>query len=82
MYPNWNDIELCISCGHCVAICPKDAISHFEIKKNHLYEINTGFLPDYEQVSELIKARRSIRVFKKKQVDKNYITYVNKKLKD
>ncbi len=59
-------IRSCFQCGHCIAICPKGAISFenvdavdVELEKTHL---------DVQALSNLIKMRRSIRNFKEKPV--------------
>lgn len=55
--------ELCIECGHCLAICPKDAISHSSFAKNRLHGINKEILPSADQILELMRSRRSNRAF-------------------
>jgi len=65
--------ELCISCGHCVAICPQGAISHIDFSPDNIKPINHDLIPSIEQISELLKARRSIREFKDKPVEKELI---------
>ena len=57
-YPN-----RCIECGHCVAICPSDAICHTTFPTEKVHRINSDILPSPKQMSEIIKARRSNRVF-------------------
>lgn len=65
--------ELCISCGHCVAVCPQGAISHIDFSPGSLKPINHEFVPSIEQITELLKARRSIREFEDKPVEKELI---------
>jgi len=60
-------------CGHCVAICPKQAISHKEIHPEWIRPVIKENKPSYEQVLEMIRSRRSIRAFKDKSVDKEDI---------
>ncbi len=55
--------DLCISCGHCVALCPNGAISHTAFPEGKVPPIDTGLLPATAQVLELLRARRSARVF-------------------
>lgn len=65
--------ELCISCGHCVAVCPQGAISHIDFSPGSIKPINHDLIPSIEQITELLKARRSIREFKDKPVEKELI---------
>lgn len=65
--------EICIRCGHCVAVCPHGAISH-EIMSTEecppvLKELNLQ--PD--QVEQFLKSRRSVRVYRNKQVDRDLL---------
>jgi len=65
--------DLCFSCGHCVAICPQEAITHRDFPQGSVNQINLDILPSPEQVFELIKIRRSIRAFKDKPVERDSI---------
>ncbi len=65
----------CFMCGHCVAICPVEAVS-FEGEKygeNDVEDIGTGFGIDSATMLHAIKARRSIRQFKKQAVDRKVL---------
>lgn len=69
----------CILCGHCVAICPVDAI-RYEDKDGKPYEfeeikkINT--LVPYEALYKLMRSKRSIRHYKKELVPKTELQKV------
>jgi nitroreductase len=65
--------DLCISCGQCVAICKEKAISHLDISRDTIIPINKEKLPSLEQILELLRARRSIRAFLDKPVEKEKI---------
>lgn len=67
--------ERCIRCQHCMAVCPKGAISIFG--KNPSDSIpNAKELPSPALMEKLIKNRRSIRRYKKEGVDKNLIHHL------
>jgi ferredoxin len=65
--------DLRISCGHCVAICPQEAISHRDYPQGSVDQINRDILPSPEQIFESIKTRCSIRAFKDKPVENDFI---------
>lgn len=67
-----ND-ELCVSCGHCIAICPSNAISHIDFPNGSIKPVDQKIIPSVKQILELIRSRRSIRVFKYKSVEKEKI---------
>ena len=63
----------CISDGYCVAICPKNAIVHSEFPEGYVKPVNAENMPSSEEVLELLRTRRSIRVFKDKPVERQLI---------
>lgn len=63
----------CISCGHCVAICPQNAIRHSEFPSSKIQPIQAEKIPSPEQVMTLLKTRRSIRAFRNKALDEQTI---------
>lgn len=60
----------CVTCGHCVAICPPGALEHCRMTP----EDCTPLAPDWrispERMSQLVKARRSMRRFRPEPVDR------------
>jgi len=64
--------EQCNICGHCVAICPENALIHKEmpIEKFENLPVTTILSED---MRNLLLSRRSIRVFKEKPVPKELI---------
>lgn len=66
-YPRVLDETSCIGCQHCLAICPKGAISVFG--KNPDNSDIIGDMISSEQLENLIKARRSCRIFKQENID-------------
>lgn len=66
--------ERCIACGHCVAVCPTEALSHSRV---------TGCLPfqkdrsvSAEALEQSLKMRRSIREFKAAPVPREVLAHV------
>ena len=68
--------ELCNECGHCLLICPAQAITHEAIHPDRVRDVQKDLLPSYSQVDALIKARRSIRNFSEEPVEKELIEKV------
>jgi nitroreductase/NAD-dependent dihydropyrimidine dehydrogenase PreA subunit len=61
----------CITCGHCIAICPNDAILRKEM--DDLKDISKEVSISYEDMINLIRSRRSIRKFKPEPVPEDII---------
>ncbi|MEJ2251503.1 MAG: nitroreductase family protein, partial [Candidatus Lokiarchaeota archaeon] len=62
--------KICILCGHCIAICPTDAIEYDAEEKAREFEsVNQpSSLIDYETQLKFLQTRRSIRRYKNKDV--------------
>lgn len=67
-----NQEKLCLKCQHCMAICPTGALSILNKKPEDSID-NSHKLPDPKSMSEMIKTRRSVRKYKKKNLDKKLI---------
>lgn len=65
--------ELCINCGHCVAVCPKGAFSLETMTPEKIKAVRKELLPDPEQVEHFLKTRRSVRSFKRKSVPREIL---------
>jgi len=60
----------CIECGHCVAVCPKNAIVLEDYPMSEILEYEKGrFEIDANQYLRSLKYRRTIRHFSKRQVE-------------
>jgi nitroreductase/NAD-dependent dihydropyrimidine dehydrogenase PreA subunit len=58
----------CTGCGHCIALCPKDAITYDAHEKALEYpEMN---VLSFKDAVKLLSTRRSIRIYKNKDVPK------------
>jgi len=74
--PKAQNLEICVSCGHCAAICPTDSIVHSDFPAGYLHPVNKKNQPSSEEILELLRARRSIRVFRDKPVEKQQIEMI------
>lgn len=62
--------KACFKCGHCVAICPKNAVCTDEYNMEDVKEYNKEEFPiDADNLLNFIKFRRSIRHFKSSDVE-------------
>ncbi|WP_372753696.1 nitroreductase family protein [Labilibaculum sp.] len=62
----------CLKCQHCLAICPTTALSILGKKPENSVSTKAE-MPSPEAISRLIKTRRSIRKYKKENLDKTLI---------
>jgi nitroreductase/NAD-dependent dihydropyrimidine dehydrogenase PreA subunit len=63
--------QYCIGCGHCVAVCPHGAMTHWLVSPSQCTPIDATLQVSSEQMSHLLKQRRSIRSFKRKPVGRD-----------
>lgn len=65
----------CIKCQHCLAVCPTAALSILGKDPNNSISCK-GDYPKHEEMTRLIKTRRSIRKYKNEDVDKNLLNEI------
>lgn len=63
---------MCLKCQHCLAVCPEGAISIWGKEPENSISVDSP-MPDVEALENLIQTRRSIRKFKKQELDKAVI---------
>ncbi len=66
----------CITCGHCISICPQNAIIYKELKDDVLsFEgiQDPNKLISYETMYKFMRAKRSIRQYKKDKIPKEVL---------
>ena len=63
----------CINCGHCLAICPHEALSLSKMPLENCQPFRPELIPSFEQVEAFLKGCRSVRHFQNKKVDKSDI---------
>ena len=59
----------CINCGHCVAVCPHAAISLARMPVESCPPIDQDLTLSESQAEQFLRSRRSIRTYKKQDVD-------------
>jgi len=62
--------EDCIGCGHCVTVCPHGAFEHRELHPDNCLPVEKGPYVGPEQLEHFLRARRSIRTYKEKSVER------------
>jgi nitroreductase/NAD-dependent dihydropyrimidine dehydrogenase PreA subunit len=65
--------EVCIRCGHCVAACPTGSFSHRDMPLGQFAPVQDELQPTAGQCEHFLRNRRSIRVYKEKNVSKDEI---------
>lgn len=65
--------RLCVLCGHCVAVCPHQAIDHEVTPLKLSVPINNDLILSNEQAVQYLRSRRSARKYKDKPVDPSQI---------
>lgn len=63
--------NFCINCGHCVAVCPTGAFSLERMSAEECEAVHPEWNPGHTVIVNYMKARRSVRKFKKTPVEKN-----------
>lgn len=65
--------DKCFACGQCVAICPNGAILHDGFGADAVHPVRKDLVPSYDQVLELVRSRRSRRLFRDQPVEPEQI---------
>lgn len=63
--------EVCIRCGHCVAVCPRGAFSLDFLSPEQCMPIDGDLMLDADHTEHFLRSRRSIRRYKEKPVPKD-----------
>jgi len=74
--PTGDADELCISCGHCVAVCPTGALSLSRMPVRDCLPMQDDLRVSAEAVEQFLKVRRSVRVFKEEPVAREVLERV------
>jgi nitroreductase/NAD-dependent dihydropyrimidine dehydrogenase PreA subunit len=65
--------DVCIRCGHCVAVCPVAAVELDFLTPAECLPIDKDLLADTQQAELFLRSRRSIRTYRKKQLPKEIL---------
>ena len=63
--------KYCLACGHCVTVCPKDALSLNWLDPDACPPVKKEMIFSPEQAEQFIRSRRSIRTFRDKAVERD-----------
>lgn len=66
--------DICLNCGHCVTVCPCEALTLQTMTPEQCPPVQKGWHLGPEQVRHLMRSRRSIRTFKDRAVDRELLT--------
>ncbi|MBU1195809.1 MAG: nitroreductase family protein [Proteobacteria bacterium] len=61
--------DICINCGHCVAVCPHGALTHRFLAPQDCLNVNKDMMLDEAATEHFLRYRRSIRSYKNKPVE-------------
>jgi Fe-S-cluster-containing hydrogenase component 2 len=67
--PIANSWDLCIDCGNCVAICPTGTMHQRSMGPEDCEPIDVHLYARWDQISQFMKSKRSIRGYIKKQIE-------------
>ena len=68
-----GDEARCMGCGHCVAVCPHDALIHAKIPAANSPVIQPSLVIDSARAEQFLRSRRSVRRYQEKPVEKEKI---------
>lgn len=71
-----QNTDLCIGCGHCVAVCPTNSITHLDFPKQSIHHFDPALRPSPEQMMNLIRSRRSNRAFSGKEIPETMLNQI------
>jgi len=66
--------QFCIQCGHCVAVCPHQAMDHAVVAADRCPPIDKDLMISAEQAEQFLRMRRSIRVYKDKTIEQGLLS--------
>jgi len=67
------DEASCVLCGHCVAVCPSEALTHHVMDMGNFLDVSDRPLMDTDDFIQLIRERRSHRAFVDKKIPREHL---------
>jgi nitroreductase/NAD-dependent dihydropyrimidine dehydrogenase PreA subunit len=71
--PKVSNSASCVLCGHCMAVCSRDAVSHSGLERSRFTSIVNSKPIDTDVAEAFLKQRRSLRVYKKDLVPRDLL---------
>lgn len=65
--------DYCILCGHCIAVCPKAALTLAGVSPEELPELQEALNIAPESAEQFLRSRRSVRHFRQKPVERGLL---------
>lgn len=72
--------DRCFKCQHCLAVCPTAALSILGRRPQDSLPLAPEHLPDLEKMSRLVRGRRTVRLYKDEDVDRDLLERLLKTL--
>lgn len=66
--------SICLSCGHCVVICPHSALSLATVPLERCPEIRDDLAIGKEEAVQFLRSRRSVRLYRNREVEPATVT--------
>jgi len=60
--------ETCNMCGHCIALCPADALVHEKMNMDNFVDVDPDLNIDKDMFVDFVRARRSHRAFHERKI--------------
>jgi len=72
---------MCMKCGHCLAVCPSGALTLDGVSPESCDPSRKDIVVDAAAMEDLLKNRRSVRVYKKKPVEREQVAHLMEMLR-
>lgn len=72
-FPEIPEGGVCLACGHCIAVCPHDALDHQWVPVADSPAIRADSVINEQQAVQFLRSRRSVRRFQNKPVEQQEI---------
>jgi nitroreductase/NAD-dependent dihydropyrimidine dehydrogenase PreA subunit len=70
--PHEKKYLYCLECGHCMAVCPAEAIRLDRFKAGST-PLDRALRPEPEQIEQFLRGRRSVRAFRDRPVERETV---------